>query len=341
MLSFQSTGMLCDGEQLKILDQTLLPHYEKWLPCNSVEALVTIIKRLAIRGAPAIGISAALLLGLRAKKGHSQDQLVKDSQTLIGARPTAVNMTNYLERLNKKIHANDYPQSFIIEVENIVQEDFAACERMAEYGAKLVKENENILTHCNTGGLATAGVGTAFGVLSRAHGQGKNVFIWASETRPLLQGARLTAWECIKKSIPHRIICDNMAAMLIKKGEVDRIFVGSDRIAANGDFANKIGTYSLAVLARHHNIPFYVVAPQTTIDPLCPDGESIPIEMRDESEVKGVNGSFGTCQWCPTDSEAYNPAFDITPKELVTAWILDSGVFFQKDTGQKSWWKQK
>ncbi len=340
MRPFQSTSMSYDGKQFLILDQTLLPQKEKWLSCENIETLIDIIQRLAIRGAPAIGISASILLGLLAQQGRTKEQLFKDAEKLRAARPTAVNLMNNVDQLKEKIFTDDYPHSVITAAEKLYLEDIILCERMAHYGAALIQPGEKLLTHCNTGSLATAGIGTALGVLAKAHQQQKDIFVWVDETRPLLQGGRLTAWECVQQSIPHSIICDNMAAMLMQKGEVDRIFVGSDRIATNGDFANKIGTYSLAVLAKYHTIPFYVVAPQTTIDPGCPTADFIPIEERDPSEIKGVNGSFGNCRWSPDESGAYNPAFDITPAELVTAWILDSGVFTREAVKLVEWWKQ-
>ncbi len=341
MIPFQSAGMAFNGKSFLILDQTLLPQQEKWLECNNVQSLVEIIDRLAIRGAPAIGIAAAILLALLAERGCSREDLVLKAATLRASRPTAVNLGHYLDKLTEKIPSDDYPDSVVRVAEEIYQEDIALCNRMAHLGADLIQPGEKLITHCHTGSIATAGVGTAIGVFAEAHRQGKDIFIWVDETRPLLQGGRLTSWECLKLGIPHKIICDSSAAMLMKKGKVDRIFVGADRIAVNGDFANKIGTYSLAVAAHFHNVPFYVVAPQTTVDPLCPDGENIPIEERPAKEIQGVQGSFGSCRWCPELSEVYNPAFDVTPASLVTAWIIDSGVFSQKDLIRQRWWQGK
>lgn len=338
MRQFQSMGMSCNGSRLLILDQTLLPGKEQWLACDDVETLVGIIQRLAIRGAPAIGISASILLGLLAERGLSREQLLREAEVLRAARPTAVNLMNNIDQMKAKMQAAEYPLAVVAEAERIYLEDIELCERMATRGAALIRSGEQILTHCNTGGLATAGIGTAMGVIIKAHQQQKNISVWVDETRPLLQGARLTAWECGRFAIPHTIICDSTAAMLMKNGEVDRVFVGSDRIAANGDFANKIGTYSLAVLAKHHGVPFYVVAPRTTVDPECPSGDDIRIEQRAASEVQGVSGSFGACCWAPPNSQVYNPAFDVTPAALVTAWVLDSGLFTEEDLNQKDWW---
>jgi methylthioribose-1-phosphate isomerase len=208
----------------------------------------------------------------------------------------------------------------------LVEEDKQLCDNIAQAGAALITSGSRILTHCNTGGLATAGVGTALGVIALAHQQGNISNVWVDETRPLLQGGRLTAWELGELGVPYQLITDSMAASLMAKGQVDAVWVGADRIAANGDVANKIGTYSLAVLAKFHNVPFYVAAPQTTLDPHCPNGEAIPIEQRAAAEVTGVAGSFGAVQWAPEDAQVYNPAFDVTPAALISGWVLDSGV---------------
>jgi methylthioribose-1-phosphate isomerase len=340
MKSFSTACMKYDGQDFKILDQTLLPQQEQWLICHSVECLVDIIQRLAIRGAPAIGISASILLGLLAEQNWSKEQLLNAAETLRQARPTAVNLMNNIDSMIEAIKRDNFPQSVVEQAEFLLNEDIELCERMASFGAELIEPNDKIITHCNTGGLATAGIGTALGVITKAHQQNKSIFVWVDETRPLLQGGRLTAWECVSRKIPHKIICDNMAAMLMAQGEVNKIFVGSDRIAINGDFANKIGTYSLAVLAHYHNIPFYVVAPQTTVDPACLNGHQIPIEQRSAAEIKGVKGGFGECQWAPNESDVYNPAFDVTPASLVTGWVLDSGVFTQQDitNNPEHWW---
>ena len=202
---------------------------------------------------------------------------------------------------------------------------------MSEHGAALVVHGDRILTHCNTGGLATAGVGTAVGVITTAHRQSKRIQVWVDETRPLLQGARLTAWEMEQAGVPYRLICDNMAAGLMAAGEVDRVFVGADRIAVNGDFANKVGTYSLAVLAFYHQVPFYVVAPHTTVDTACANGDGIPIEQRAPDEVRGAAGSFGACIWSPPRAPVFTPAFDVTPARLVTGWVFDTGVLGPED----------
>ncbi len=340
MIDFHCAGLICDGRSLSILDQSLLPQREDWLRCDDVDTLIELMRRLAIRGAPVIGVAAGLLLALLARRGSHPEELIVDAARLRRARPTAVNLMNTIDRLTPLMGGPEYPHLLIEEALRIGREDAEQCELMARHGAQLVGEREMILTLCNTGGLATAGIGTAFGVILTAHRQGRRPFVWVAETRPLLQGGRLTAWECLQHGIDHRIICDNAAAQLMRRGEVQRIFVGSDRIAVNGDFANKIGTYSLAVLAHFHRIPFYVVAPCSTIDPVCPRGESIPIEQRAASEVRGVSGSFGSCRWAPEQSPVENHAFDITPAELVTAWILDTGVFGRESIGAAGWWQK-
>lgn len=317
--------------ELFVLDQTLLPQRQLWILCQTVPAMVAMIKALQLRGAPAIGIGACLLLAYRASVGDSREQLLLDAEVLRAARPTAVNLMNNLDTMIAALAQDDYKAAAIACAEQLFAEDVALCQRMAEHGAALVQQGEQLLTHCNTGGLATAGVGTALGVINLAHQQGKNIRLWVDETRPLLQGGRLTAWECQQLGIPYQLICDNMAAMLMARGQVDRIFVGSDRIAANGDFANKVGTYSLAVLAHYHQVPFYVVAPHTTVDLACADGSAIPIEQRDANEVRGVSGAFGSAIWAPEQAAVFNPAFDVTPAELVTGWVLDTGVYSQAD----------
>lgn len=331
MKNLSGLSIKTENNQLFILDQTLLPHTQQWLHCRTTAQMVTIIQQLQLRGAPAIGIGACLLLAVLAKQGCSREQLLHDAEVLKAARPTAVNLMNNIGQMKIALQQPDYRQQVINSAERLFEQDQALCLSMAENGAALIQPQERILTHCNTGGLATAGIGTAFGVIRRAHEQGKCIRVWVDETRPLLQGGRLTAWECQQLGIPYQLICDNMAAMLMARKEVDRIFVGADRIAVNGDFANKVGTYSLAVLAHYHQIPFYVVAPHTTVDNDCPDGTVIPIEQRHADEVRGVKGHFGETLWAPQQAEVFNPAFDITPAALVTGWVLDNGVYSLAD----------
>ncbi len=320
-----STALRYQNDRLELLDQHQLPDRELWLHCGSVEAMVAMIRKLQIRGAPLIGIGAALLLAHLAEQGWSEAQLREAAATLREARPTAVNLMNCLDRMLAVIDQG--AAALVACAEALFEEDVALCQRMSECGAELLPQGARVLTHCNTGSLATAGAGTAIGVIAEAFRQGKLSHVWVDETRPLLQGGRLTAWEMNRLGVPHQIQCDSMAAILMRDGQVDAILVGSDRIAANGDFANKVGTYNLAVNAHFHKIPFYVVAPWTTVDPHCPNGQAIPIEQRSAEEVKGVSGSFGEVRWSPVESEVFNPAFDVTPAELVTGWVLDTGVY--------------
>ncbi len=326
MQTLNTTSLSLKDNRLWILDQQALPQEKCWLPCDSVAELVGHIRALRVRGAPLIGLSASLLLALLAERGLPRAELEQALQTLRAARPTAVNLMNNLDRMKQALAQPDWVTEMAEEALRLVDEDRTLCDRIADNGAEWVKPGSRLLTHCNTGGLATAGVGTAIGVLSRAHRQGKVRQVWVDETRPLLQGGRLTAWELGELGIPYRLICDSMAASLMADGLVDAVWVGADRIAANGDVANKIGTYSLAVLAHYHRIPFYVAAPHTTHDPHCLNGAAIPIEQRAAAEVTGVSGSFGSCRWAPTDAKAYNPAFDVTPAALISGWVLDSGV---------------
>ncbi|AUV10066.1 S-methyl-5-thioribose-1-phosphate isomerase [Enterobacteriaceae bacterium ENNIH2] len=326
MQTLQTTSLRVVDNQLFILDQQALPQEKRWLPADSVALLVEHIHALRVRGAPLIGLSASLLLALLAEKGANRDVLAQSLETLRASRPTAVNLMNNLDRMKQALAHEDFVPALVAEALRLIAEDKALCDSIAQAGSELVKPGSRLLTHCNTGGLATAGVGTALGVIALAHQQGKVANVWVDETRPLLQGGRLTAWELGELGVPYQLITDSMAASLMGKGQVDAIWVGADRIAANGDVANKIGTYSLAVLAKFHGIPFYVAAPQTTLDPNCPNGEAIPIEQRAASEVTGVAGSFGAVQWAPENAQVYNPAFDVTPAALISGWVLDSGV---------------
>ncbi len=311
---------------LSVLDQHQLPHQEQWIPCDNADSMIAMIKKLQIRGAPLIGIGASLLLAHLAEQGLGSDKLRIEAERLRAARPTAVNLMNCIDRMLATLESEG-PAGLSDCAEKLFEEDVELCNRMATFGANLITDGANILTHCNTGSLATAGVGTAIGVIGAVKQQGKQLHVWVDETRPLLQGGRLTAWEMDRLNVPHTLICDNMAATLMAQGKVDVVLVGSDRIAANGDFANKVGTYSLAVIAHYHQVPFYVVAPYTTVDAECPDGKAIPIEQRSPTEVQGVSGSFGEVNWAPDNTPVYNPAFDVTPAELVSGWILDTGVY--------------
>lgn len=326
MQTLTTTSLRIRENQLWILDQQALPQRAQWHHCRSVDDLVGHIHALRVRGAPLIGLSASLLLAQLAEEGRDVASLQQALSTLRASRPTAVNLMNNLDRMKIALQQPDYVLAMVQEAERLVAEDRELCDRIANHGAALVKPGSRLLTHCNTGGLATAGVGTALGVILRAHQQGNVAQVWVDETRPLLQGGRLTSWELGEYGIPYQLICDSMAASLMAKKQVDAIWVGADRIAANGDVANKIGTYSLAVLAHYHGIPFYVAAPHTTHDPACANGDAIPIEQRAAKEVTGVSGSFGDVQWAPLDAQVYNPAFDVTPAALISGWVLDKGV---------------
>jgi methylthioribose-1-phosphate isomerase len=317
-----------------MIDQRKLPAQEVYVRCKTPTEVARAIKTMVIRGAPAIGVAAAfgVVLAARASRATTFDGLMADLETAIkglaATRPTAVNLFWALDRMRRAAAASSalpldqVRRLLLAEAQTIRDEDIAANRAMGAHGASLVPPNARILTHCNAGALATAGYGTALGVVRAAHEQGKVALVWVDETRPVMQGSRLTAWECVRDGIPHRLIADVVAASVMARGEVDLIVTGADRIAANGDTANKIGTYSLAVLAAHHHVPFYVAAPFSTIDPALASGADIPIEERDASEVRRV----GAQQTAPSASPVFNPAFDVTPARLITAIVTERGV---------------
>ncbi|MGN8157753.1 S-methyl-5-thioribose-1-phosphate isomerase [Salinisphaera sp. RV14] len=327
MRNRRGLGLAVTGGQLALLDQSQLPHEERWLAIDTVAAMVEAIQALRVRGAPLIAIAAALMVAVRAEAGDDRDTLLEAIEILGSARPTAVNLSNAMTELRRAMTGSDWRAALVATADDLADGDVALCNAMGENGAALIAPGERILTHCNTGGLATIGIGTALGVLRRAHEQGKAIAVWVDETRPLLQGGRLTAWELGALGVPYTLITDNMAAALMARGQVDRVIVGADRIAANGDVANKIGTYGLAVAAHHHGIPFAVAAPYTTLDPACASGGDIEIEQRAAAEVRGVAGPAGDLCWAPVEAPVANPAFDVTPAALITHWILDAGVF--------------
>ncbi|MBM3183803.1 MAG: S-methyl-5-thioribose-1-phosphate isomerase [Chlamydiae bacterium] len=321
----------CDGI-LQVLNQQKLPSEEDWIDVKTPDEMISIITSLKIRGAPMIGMAALFSLAQLAEKRMPIDEIEKTALALKASRPTAVNLSCYIERLLNAIKESQDPYLTILQIaEDVYLEDKHLCEAMGKTGSDLIQEGERILTYCNTGSLTTAGIGTAIGVIKTAYFEGKKIHVYVCETRPLLQGGRLTAWEMERFGIPYTLICDNMAGTLMKQGKIDRVLVGADRIAVNGDFANKIGTYSLAVLAHHHRIPFHVVAPYTTIDPACPNGDAIKIEERKTDEVRGASGSFGKVIWSPPNAPVYNPAFDVTPADLVESYILDRGCFSKEE----------
>ena len=324
MVTLQSRSLRVYADALEYLDQTRLPQAEEWVRCDSPEAWQHAVKHLAIRGAPLIGLSAAFVLAQYAAR-HPQSEWQWVSDRLRATRPTAVNLMYCLDAMEACFAQG--ADALAERAQALFEEDRALCQRMAERGADLLASGDRVLTHCNTGALATAGVGTAIGALAIAKQRGVALHVYVDETRPLLQGGRLTAWEMADLGIPYQLITDSMAASLMAAGKVDKVMVGADRICANGDFANKVGTYMLAVAAHYHQVPFYVVAPYTTVDPACATGAAIPIEQRDGAEVRGAAGAFGEVVWAPSDAPVWNPAFDVTPASLVTAWILDTGVF--------------
>lgn len=320
--------------QIRLLDQTLLPHQEKWLSIETNQQMIEAIKALRVRGAPLIGVAASLMIAKLATERNQPSQLLASAKDLYEARPTAVNLMICVDRMTKLIQNSFSIEGAVDLAVQIFEEDVQLCEKIATHGAALIQDGDQILTHCNTGGLATAGVGTALGVIRKAHEQGKKIHVYIDETRPLLQGGRLTAWELQKLNISCTLITDNMAAHLMSLKKINKAIVGSDRIAINGDFANKIGTYSVAVNCHYHEIPFYVAAPYTTVDTSCLSGEQIPIEQRAAEEVLGVKGHFGEVIWAPKNIKVYNPAFDVTPAKLVQAWILDRGAYKKSDIEQ-------
>lgn len=325
------------NQTLLLLDQRLLPAVEEFFPCRTSGDVIEALREMVVRGAPAIGVTAAwgcvlaaseLLEQGRALQGGWEEELDGLLDALVGARPTAVNLAWSVSRM-RVLWKEGNPGSLVnvhsmwkAEAANIQAEDIAANKRMGEFGAALIDEGDCVLTHCNAGALATAGHGTALGVIYSAHAQGKNIRVIADETRPFLQGARLTAYELHLEGVPVTVACDNACALLMKRGMVQKVVVGADRIAANGDAANKIGTYGVALLAQAHDVPFYVAAPLSTIDRNMPDGDAIPIEERPASEVTHI----GNASLTPEGVPVYNFAFDVTPASLISGIVTEWGV---------------
>ena len=319
---------------VRFLDQTKLPTEETYVVCKTHEQVADVIRNMVVRGAPAIGVAAAMgiALGVSNSKAESAGDLKRDFDQIcdvIGkTRPTAVNLFWAIRRMQEKFERirirpiAQIKQDLIEEAKRMHAEDIAANQAMGRHGATLLPASGGVLTHCNAGALATAGYGTALGVIRAAVEQGKKLHVFADETRPFLQGSRLTAWELMKDGIPTTVISDNMAGAMMKQGKIGAIVVGADRIAANGDVANKIGTYTIAVLAKEHNIPFYVAAPISTVDLACPNGDEIPIEQRNAKEVTHIAGR----QMVPEGVAVENPAFDVTPAKYVAAIITEKGV---------------
>jgi len=318
---------------LYLLDQRALPTRVEMVPCHGVMDVYEGIRNLTVRGAPAIGVAAAygvvLSIGDRsASLERVRAQLDEDAGRLKAARPTAVNLMWAVDRMKKAADSAVVRTAAelrdILEREAIVidREDQEMCRKIGENGVRFFADGMNVLTHCNAGGLATAGIGTALAPIYCAHAQGRRFHIYVDETRPVLQGARLTMWELMQQGVPCTLITDNTAATLFAKGQIDAVIVGADRIAVNGDVANKIGTYNVAVLAAHHGVPFYVAAPTSTFDPCIPSGEHIPIEERSSTEVTDI----GNARLAPPNAKVFSPAFDVTPNQLITAIISDRGI---------------
>jgi methylthioribose-1-phosphate isomerase len=324
------------GDVIVMVDQRKLPGQEIYVRCRTAQEVARAIRTMVIRGAPAIGVAAAmgLALGMRRSTAKGTRQFAvefqKNCNMLASTRPTAVNLFWAIDRMKKAFaegaHAGESPDELAARLERearaIHDEDVANCRRMGGVGAEVVPDGSRVLTHCNAGALATAGYGSALGVVRAAVEQGKHVAVFADETRPFLQGARLTAWELIRDGISTTVITESMAGPLMRAGEIDLVVVGADRIAANGDTANKIGTYTVAVLAHEHKLPFYVAAPISTIDLATPDGDHIPIEERDQREVT----HFGSSRLTPVGAKIRNPAFDITPHRYIGGIITERGI---------------
>ncbi len=324
------------GDSVVMIDQRKLPVSEVYVTCKTANEVAKAIKTMVIRGAPAIGVAAAMgiALGMSKSKATGTKQFVTEFQKscdlMAATRPTAVNLFWAIERMKRTFaeaaqggcSVDEIKQRLIDDAARVHDEDVQSCRSMGAHGATLVPDSARILTHCNAGALATAGYGTALGVIRAAVEQGKKIAVMADETRPFLQGARLTAWELVKDGIDTTVITDNMSASMMRLGHVDLVVVGADRIAANGDVANKIGTYGVAVLAKEHGIPFYVAAPISTVDLGTADGDGIPIEERNAREVTHV----GTSRLTPEGAHIRNPAFDVTPAKYVTAIITERGI---------------
>ena len=307
------------GDHLCLLDQRLLPAEEHWIECREAAQVTQAIRDLAVRGAPAIGIAAAWGVAMAAQQGVALDPVLAQ---LRAARPTAVNLMWALDRMKKRIAAGADAEALLREAQAIQVEDLAANRHMGELGASLIAPGSGVLTHCNTGSLATAGYGTALGVIRAGVEAGRIARVYAGETRPWQQGARLTMWELMRDGIPARLIADSAAAHLMKSGAVQWVIVGADRIAANGDTANKIGTYQLAISAKYHGVKFMVVAPSSTVDMATDNGEEIEIELRDPSELLSSSGRRVVVE----GAQAWNPVFDVAPAELIDAIVTERGV---------------
>jgi len=303
-----------------VLDQRELPLKKRYLRLADITSACQAIGTLAVRGAPLIGVTAALAVANAARKGATQQELVRGIKKLAATRPTAVNLFVALRRMKAVVENRDSRDEIVAEALNIWKEEKDYSLAIARHGQKLIRKGMRVGTYCNTGALAAPGIGTALGVIIKAHLAGKGIHVIVSETRPLLQGSRLTAWELSQWKIPYTLVTESALASVV--GELDAIFVGADRIAANGEVANKVGTYGLAIMARHFKVPFYVVAPSSSVDLSLKDGAEIPIERRSPDEVR----TFGSCRTAPRDASVANPAFDVTPARLISGIITEKGV---------------
>ncbi len=325
-----------DGEKVSMLDQRLLPEEEVYLQFTDYRDVAKAITDMVVRGAPAIGVTAAFGIALGAKNINTLDREIfkeefyKILEEFSKTRPTAVNLFWAINRMRRTfdespcLSINEIKDELLAKAKRIYEEDMEICKRIGENGNILIKDGDTILTHCNAGALATSEYGTALAVIRSAFFSGKKISVFADETRPYLQGARLTAWELSKDGISVTVICDNMAGYLMSQRKIDKVIVGADRIASNGDTANKIGTYSVAVLSKYHNIPFYVAAPLSTFDITIEEGSQIPIELRKEEEIRIFNNK----RIVPDDAMVYNPSFDVTPNELIAGIITEFGVIY-------------
>ena len=309
-----------EQHKLRMLDQRKLPLKERWVEARTYPEVAAAIRDMVVRGAPLIGVVAAFGLAMAAEQ--SLDELPKAAEALRATRPTAVNLSWAIDRMLRFAAAHPCAPEILAEAERIADEDVRMCREMSRLGSELLPAEGGVLTHCNAGALAMVDYGSALGVIRAAHESGKHINVLVDETRPFLQGARLTAWELQRLGIPMTLITDNMAGHFMSRGRVQAVVTGADRIAANGDTANKIGTYSVAILAKEHGIPFYVAAPTSTVDLSCPDGAHIPIEERSQDEVT----SFGGVRIAPEGVQAAHPAFDVTPARYITAIITNAGV---------------
>ena len=327
MKDFEYTAIRLRNKTLFVLDQRQLPQKEVWLKVKTPDEMCECISKLCVRGAPLIAVAAACSLTLFAKSKVNSSALLEAAKKLKATRPTAINLKNAIDGIIKDIGNEVDPEEIEKRTEHLITEEIKMCENIARWGVSLIQKGEALLTHCNTGSFATPGIGTAFGIIRKAHQEEKNIHVYITETRPLLQGARLTAWELKKEGIPYTLICDSMTATLMQSGKIQRVLVGADRIAMNGDFANKIGTYGLATQAHYHRLPFHPAAPTSTLDFSCKHGSDIPIEQRPVYEIEGFHQDLEKTQWAPKNNQTFNPAFDITPASLISNFILDTGIY--------------